>query len=146
MLYYATVLIFLLLANSGSAYLSSPAPLRTLALRKLPDQCRRSVRFLSRLNAMRPDKQIRREDDDGMKNSLFAFTEMAEILNGRLAMTFFAVGIYEEFVTGKSIIEQAGLGDHSEQLSALKIACVFGSLALVSFITKNVTRATEKDA
>lgn len=95
---------------------------------------------------MRPDKQIRRDDDDGMRNPLFAFTEMAEILNGRLAMTFFAVGIYEEFVTGKSIIEQAGLGDHSEQLSALKIACVFGSLALVSFVTKNVTRATEKDA
>jgi hypothetical protein len=150
MLHIARVALFLIVVHCGSAYLSSPVTvhLRTpaLALRKSHDQCRPTSRFLTKLNATRPDKQIKRNSEDGMKSSLFTFTEMAEVLNGRLAMTFFAVGIYEEFVTGKSIIEQAGLGDHGEQLSALKIACVFGSLALISFITKTVTKATENDA
>ena len=143
MLFSATGLVLLIVVHCGSAYLSSPAPLHTPAL---PDRCRHTMRFLSELHATRPDKQAKGNNEDGMKSPFFAFTEMAEVLNGRLAMTFFAVGIYEEFVTGKSIIEQAGLGDHSEQLSALKIASVFGSLALVSLITRTASRATEKDA
>ena len=151
MLFFAVGLVFLAVLHNGSAYFSpatrSHVPSNTAAgVRKLPDQCSHPVRYFTRLNAIRPDKQIRRDNEDGLKNPFFAFTEMAEVLNGRLAMTFFAVGIYEEFVTGKSIIEQVGLGDHSEQLSALKIACVFGSLALISFVTKTVSRATEKDA
>lgn len=60
-------------------------------------------------------------------------------------MTFFAVGIYEEFITGKSILEQIGLEDQSEQLSALELAAVFGTVALIPALQKFLVRFTNRE-
>jgi hypothetical protein len=97
----------------------------------------------SRLQAVPPNRQI--ENGKGEVNPFLGFTSKAELINGRIAMTLFAVGIYEEFITGKSILEQVGLEDQSEQLSALELAAVFGTLALVPAFQKTLTRLTNKD-
>jgi hypothetical protein len=97
----------------------------------------------SRLEAVPPNRQIGNEK--GEVNPFLGFTSKAELINGRIAMTLFAVGIYEEFITGKSILEQVGLEDQSEQLSALELAAVFGTLALVPAFQKTLTRLTNKE-
>lgn len=53
----------------------------------------------------------------------------SEILNGRLAMVAFTTGLVNEKITGKSLLEQIGLTDHSEQSIFL-----FTSVALLSSI------------
>lgn len=97
----------------------------------------------SKLEAVPPNRQI--GNDKGEVNPFLGFTSKAELINGRIAMTLFAVGIYEEFITGKSILEQVGLEDQSEQLSALELAAVFGTLALVPAFQKTLTRLTNKE-
>ena len=84
-----------------------------------------SSRTNSKLNAASPNR-----NDKEKENILFGFTDKAEKLNGRIAMSFFAVGIYEETITGKSILEQIGFTDHSQQIGALEVAAFFGLLAL----------------
>lgn len=100
-------------------------------------------RSFSRLEAVPPNRQ--NGNDNGEVNPFLGFTSKAELINGRIAMTLFAVGIYEEFITGKSILEQVGLEDQSEQLSALELAAVFGTLALVPAFQKTLTRLTNKE-
>ncbi len=39
----------------------------------------------------------------------FGFTEQAELLNGRVAMIGFAIGILTELITGQGILSQLGL-------------------------------------
>lgn len=81
-----------------------------------------------RLNAVSPNEK---NDRKTAKNIFFGFTDKAEVLNGRIAMVFFSIGIYEEFVTGKSILEQAGFTDHNQQISGLEVAAFFGTLSLL---------------
>ena len=88
---------------------------------------------VSKLKAVSPnDRNDRRIE----KNIFFGFTDKAEVLNGRIAMVFFSLGIYEEFVTGKSILEQIGFSDHSQQISGLEVAAFFGTLSLLPTFRK----------
>ena len=89
--------------------------------------------IVSRLKAVSPND---RNDRTIEKNIFFGFTEKAEMLNGRIAMIFFSLGIYEEFVTGKSILEQIGFSDHSQQISGLEVAAFFGTLSLLPTFRK----------
>ena len=88
--------------------------------------------IVSRLKASPNDRNDRTIE----KNIFFGFTEKAEMLNGRIAMIFFSLGIYEEFVTGKSILEQIGFSDHSQQISGLEVAAFFGTLSLLPTFRK----------
>mmetsp|Transcript_31557 Transcript_31557/g.30119 ORF Transcript_31557/g.30119 Transcript_31557/m.30119 type:complete len:154 (-) Transcript_31557:527-988(-) len=76
------------------------------------------------------------EDEKEMTPSNFGFTTSAEVINGRIAMAFFAVGIYEETVTGKSILEQAGLFGQDQQIKGIYVAGFFGLLALYPTLKK----------
>jgi hypothetical protein len=79
------------------------------------------------------------DEDDKEKEmtpSNFGFTTSAEVINGRIAMAFFAVGIYEETVTGKSILEQAGLFGQDQQIKGIYVAGFFGLLALYPTLKK----------
>jgi hypothetical protein len=102
---------------------------------------RRIQRSALQLPATSPNKNKDKMKD---KNVFFGFTEKAEVLNGRIAMTFFAVGIYEELVTGKSIIEQAGFGDPNQQLNGLELAGFFAVLALIPNVNKFLKRVEDK--
>ena len=92
-----------------------------------------------------PQKKNNRNAEKNKENMFFGFTDKAEQLNGRFAMTFFAVGIYEEFVTGKSIIEQIGFSDHSQQIGGLELAAFFGTLSLVPGIRKWFMQLADRD-
>ena len=109
----------------------------------LPHRLDTSSNSFRRLEAVPPDRQI--ENEKGETNPFLGFTSKAELINGRIAMTFFAVGIYEEFITGKSILEQIGLEDQSEQLSALELAAVFGTVALIPALQKFLVRFTNRE-
>lgn len=44
-----------------------------------------------------------------MEKEKFGFSPEAEILNGRLAMVGFAIGVLTELITGHGILSQLGL-------------------------------------
>jgi hypothetical protein len=89
----------------------------------------------SRKSCVLANKKID-EDEKEMTPSNFGFTTSAEVINGRIAMAFFAVGIYEETVTGKSILEQAGLFGQDQQIKGIYVAGFFGLLALYPTLKK----------
>jgi hypothetical protein len=86
------------------------------------------------------------EDEKEMTPSNFGFTASAEVINGRIAMAFFAVGIYEEMVTGKSILEQAGLFGQDQQIKGIYFAGFFGLLALYPTLVKQFQRLSSSKA
>ena len=86
------------------------------------------------------------EDEKEMTPSNFGFTESAEVINGRIAMAFFAVGIYEEMVTGKSILEQAGLFGQDQQIKGIYFAGFFGLLALYPTLVRQFQRLSSSKA
>lgn len=73
-------------------------------------------------------------------SSFFGFTSTAELLNGRLAMSFFLLGIYEEIKTGKSMLQQVGLVNQNQQINGFMVAALFGSMALYPSISKWFTK------
>lgn len=95
-------------------------------------------RALTSLNANRNDKT--------KENAFLGFTDKAEKLNGRIAMTFFALGIYEETITGKSILEQIGFTDHTQQIRGLAVAAFFGLLALFPSFRKLGVKLTSAES
>lgn len=44
-----------------------------------------------------------------IKKSEFGFTQKAELLNGRVAMAGFLIGVLTELLTGQGILSQLGL-------------------------------------
>ena len=93
----------------------------------------------------RPDSsnRMRRDPRNSAKkelSSFFGFTTTAELLNGRLAMTFFLLGIYEEYKTGRSMLQQVGLVNQDQQINGFMFAALFGAMALYPSITKWVTK------
>ena len=73
-------------------------------------------------------------------SSFFGFTSTAELFNGRVAMIFFLFGMYEEFKTGKSILQQVGLVNQDQQVNGFMFAALFGAMALYPSISKWLTK------
>lgn len=142
-----TILICFVMAIICSSEAYSRTSVRSLSCKNAELQ-RASVRYCRTqptrfgLSALPPNRPVGSEKGD--KNAFLGFTTRAEVLNGRLAMIFFSVGIYEEYVTGKSILQQVGFEDQSSQLSALELAALFGFLSLVPVVNKFLTRLTDK--
>lgn len=59
-----------------------------------------------------------------------------QTLNGRLAMSFFFYGMYQEFTTGKSILQQVGLVNKDQQVDGFVFALLFSCVALYPTISK----------
>lgn len=133
-----TILICFVMAIICGSEAYSRVSVRSLSCKKY---CRTQPSRFG-LSALPPNRPVGSEKGD--KNAFLGFTTRAEVLNGRLAMIFFSVGIYEEYVTGKSILQQVGFEDQSSQLSALELAALFGFLSLVPVVNKFLTRLTDK--
>jgi hypothetical protein len=73
-------------------------------------------------------------------NTFFGFTKTSELLNGRIAMTFFLYGIYEEVTTGKSMLQQVGLTNQNDQTSMLAIVTLATCVALYPSMVKWTTK------
>ena len=87
--------------------------------------------------------RIRRDSKNSARkqlSSFFGFTTTAELLNGRLAMFFFLLGIYEEIKTGKSMLQQVGLINQDQQVNGFMFAALFGSMALYPSIIQWFTK------
>ena len=90
-----------------------------------------------------PNFRIRRDTKNSTRkqlSSFFGFTTTAELLNGRLAMSFFLLGIYEEMKTGRSMLQQVGLINQDQQVNGFMFAALFGSMALYPSIIQWFTK------
>lgn len=104
---------------------------------------------------MLPPKQMRssrktKKDAAKEEGKFFGFSKTAEMFNGRMAMSFFVYGIYQEMTTGKSILQQIGLVNKDQQVDGFVFAILFSCMALYPSITKLFTKLssselTEKD-
>ena len=60
------------------------------------------------------------------------FNQYCEVLNGRLAMFGFTIGMLKEEITGESFMEQLGLNSHDDQMKLLGFLATMGVFSVIS--------------
>ena len=77
-------------------------------------------------------------DDNVTKKGYNGFTELSELINGRLAMAGLVFGYIKEYYTGETLLEQVGIGKAPWE-TVREITADWGALALCSFIIATIS-------
>lgn len=106
---FAIILIFMMILNSCSCYqikMKSLTPYQKSLTLKIFQQDEYDL--ITRKKRLRAWKNNKNKFQTG-------WTTTAENINGRLAMIGLTIGFINEFITGRSILEQIGIVDRNEQ-------------------------------
>ena len=101
----------------------------SLSMNKMPlkiPQIQKSAELIHTIDALKYEKPIENENNslnfriskknkDNNAKTLFGFTIMSEVINGRVAMLAVVFGLVNEMLSGKSLLAQIGLNTQIEQ-------------------------------